>query len=127
MLLTQLRASFDAFIYQFYQQRDFQGAMDKYVSPTLIQHNPQLANGSQAQTNAVISILANYDGPEFQIVLVDEQKGYASVFNRFRGKAGTGLPATGVTDIYRFEGSCMVEHWDVIESLPANSTNPNPF
>jgi len=24
----------------------------------------------------------------------------------------------------RFEESCVVEHWDVIEELPANATNP---
>lgn len=123
----QMRSIFNAFVEQFYLQRDFQGAMDKYVSPNLIQHNPQIANGSQAQVDAVTTILANYDGPEFQLAIVDEERRYGVVYSRFRGKAGTGLPVAGVADVYRFEGSCMVEHWDVIESLPPNSTNPVPF
>ncbi|UKZ54324.1 hypothetical protein TrVGV298_008132 [Trichoderma virens] len=105
---SQMRSIFNTFVDQFYFKRDFQGAMKKFVSSNLIQHNPQIANGSQAQVEVVTSILANYDGPEFEL-------------------AGTGLPITGVADIYRFEGSCMVEHWDVIEGLPPNSTNPMPF
>jgi len=123
----QIRSIFDAFVEQFYFQRDFQGAVDTYVSPNLIQHNPQLANGSQAQVDAVTAILANYNGPDFQLALVDEERGYGVVYSRFQGKQGTGLPFTGVADVYRFEGSCMVEHWDVIEALPPNSTNPVPF
>ena len=123
----RIRSIFDAFVEEFYFQRDFQGAVDTYVSPNLIQHNPQIANGSQAQVNAVTAILANYDGPEFQLALVDEERGYGVVYSRFQGKQGTGLPVTGVADVYRFEGSCMVEHWDVIEALPPNSTNPVPF
>ncbi|UKZ80098.1 hypothetical protein TrVFT333_007863 [Trichoderma virens FT-333] len=122
-----MRSIFNTFVDQFYFKRDFQGAMKKYVSSNLIQHNPQIANGSQAQVEVVTSILANYDGPEFELVIIDVERGYGVVFNRFRGKAGTGLPITGVADIYRFEGSCMVEHWDVIEGLPPNSTNPMPF
>ncbi|KAL7906637.1 hypothetical protein GGI35DRAFT_458552 [Trichoderma velutinum] len=124
---SQIRSIFNDYVDRFYFERDFQSATDKYVSPNLIQHNPQIANGSQAQVDAVISILANYDGPEFELAIIDEERGFGVVFNRFRGKVGTGLPITGVVDIFRFEGSCMVEHWDVIEGLPPNSTNPVPF
>ncbi|KAL7928410.1 hypothetical protein V8C35DRAFT_285257 [Trichoderma chlorosporum] len=124
---AQLRSIFNNFVEQFYFKRDFQGALDKYVSKELIQHNPQIANGTQAMLEAVTAILANYDGPEFELAIVDEERGYGVVFNRFIGKEGTGLPVSGVVDVYRFEGSCMVEHWDVIEGLPANSTNPVPF
>jgi len=75
----------------------------------------------------VSSILPNFDGPNFELLLVDEERGYGIVYNRFVGKPGTGNPLTVAVDIYRFEGSCMVEHWDAIEGLPANSTNPDPF
>jgi predicted SnoaL-like aldol condensation-catalyzing enzyme len=124
---TGIREIFNDFVKQFYIQRDFAGAADKYIASNLIQHNPQIANGRDAEVAAVNNILPKYDGPTFELVLVDEQRGYGIVFNRFIGKPGTGLPLTVVVDIYRFDGCCMVEHWDAIEALPANSTNPDPF
>ena len=30
---------------------------------------------------------------------------------------------TAIVDIVRFEDSCLVEHWNVIQELPANATN----
>jgi predicted SnoaL-like aldol condensation-catalyzing enzyme len=122
-----IREIFSAFVEEFYFQRDFAGAADKYIASNLIQHNPQIANGRDAEVAAVSSILTKYDGPNFELLLVDEQRGYGVVFNRFVGKPGTGIPLTVAVDIYRFDGSCMVEHWDAIEALPANSTNPDPF
>ncbi|UQC88297.1 uncharacterized protein CLUP02_13820 [Colletotrichum lupini] len=35
-----------------------------------------------------------------------------------------GLPLTAVVDIFRFQGSCIVEHWDVATAMPPNATNP---
>ncbi|SCO78565.1 uncharacterized protein FRV6_02778 [Fusarium oxysporum] len=35
-----------------------------------------------------------------------------------------GSPLTAVVDIFRFNGSCIMEHWDALEELPANATNP---
>ena len=29
-----------------------------------------------------------------------------------------------LADIFRLNGSCVVEHWDVNQALPANATNP---
>ena len=31
---------------------------------------------------------------------------------------------TALVDIYRFNGTCIVEHWDVTQVKPANATNP---
>ena len=122
----ELRGIFYDFVEEFYFQRDFAGAAEKYVAPNMIQHNPQVANGSAALV-ASVAPLSNFDGPTFQLALVDEERGYGIVFNRFVAKPGTGLSLTAVADFWRFEGTCMVEHWDVIEALPSNSTNPVPF
>lgn len=35
-----------------------------------------------------------------------------------------GQAPAAITDIWRFEGSCIVEHWDVIQSLPTDTPNP---
>lgn len=36
------------------------------------------------------------------------------------GKAGY----TAVVDVFRMDGSCVVEHWDVLQPKPATASNP---
>lgn len=35
-----------------------------------------------------------------------------------------GAPPTAVVDILKFEGTCVVEHWDVAQARPENPSNP---
>jgi predicted SnoaL-like aldol condensation-catalyzing enzyme len=30
-------------------------------------------------------------------------------------------------DLYRFQGTCIVEHWDVSQTITGNETNPIAF
>ena len=38
-----------------------------------------------------------------------------------------GLATKALVDIYRMDGTCIVEHWDVLQVVPANATNPVGF
>jgi predicted SnoaL-like aldol condensation-catalyzing enzyme len=38
--------------------------------------------------------------------------------------AAPNSPLLAFMDLWRFNGTCMEEHWDVIEALPADATNP---
>ena len=49
----------------------------------------------------------------------DNNIGFAHVRVNQEGEAPLAL-----ADIYRMEGTCIVEHWDVTQYLPANATNP---
>ena len=93
--------------------------MDTFVAENLTQHNPNIANGRDAQTAAVIPI---YNSSNFQLqnVLVDGD--YGMIFNRLTDKGSDGSEYMDVVDIYRFDGSCLVEHWDVIQEGSLNST-----
>src|SRR5882757_10813912 len=65
-----IREIFADFVHIFYSQRNYSLALNKYAAPDLIQHNPTLANGRDAQVAAVLSITAVYD-PSVQVVMVD--------------------------------------------------------
>lgn len=130
----------------FYNQLNFTAAINKYVAENLTQHNPALPNSREAQINAVAALVPNYGPPELQVFMVDDighkpaavndregtsdpgTAGYAMTLTRWPGKNSSGTVLTGVTDIYRVSQSGLfVEHWDLIEALPPNSTNPDPF
>ncbi|KAF7359675.1 Snoal-like polyketide cyclase family protein [Mycena venus] len=34
---------------------------------------------------------------------------------------------TAVVDVFQFNGSCVVEHWDIIQERPVNSTSLHPL
>lgn len=38
-----------------------------------------------------------------------------------------GDPGLAVVDIFRVAGDMIVEHWDVIQDVPARPVNPNPM
>jgi len=126
VLPSQQRALFDDFVQIFYNEANSTEALLKYASVDLIQHNPDVGQGLAAQIAAVPPIFAVYSS-NIQFTSFDESKGYGLIFNKFAGKPGTGLPITGVADVWRWSGTCIVEHWDVIEPLSPNATNPMPF
>jgi predicted SnoaL-like aldol condensation-catalyzing enzyme len=140
-----IREIFSDFVHIFYDQRNYSLALNKYLAPDLIQHNPTLANGRDAEIAAVLSITKGYI-PSVQIFMVDKNgigpaarssngsgaspdtAGFGMTYTRWTGEPGTGLPLTAVVDVYRIDHrGLLVEHWDAIEPLPANTTNPDPF
>ncbi|KXJ88090.1 hypothetical protein Micbo1qcDRAFT_207365 [Microdochium bolleyi] len=80
-----------------------------FIAADYINHNPFVANGSAAAWNVLSPIW-----PGLNI----------TVFNTtFRGNMGW-LNYTSdfgaVVDRFRWEGGCIVEHWDQNETFPAN-------
>lgn len=128
----------------FYDEGNYTLAMTKYLAPNMIQHNPTIANGRDAQIAAVRVITQGYV-PSVQVVMVDKHgmgpaasngssaaspdtAGFAMTYTRWTSEPGKDLPLSGVADVYRIGcDGLFVEHWDAIEALPQNATNPNPF
>jgi len=138
-----IREIFSDFVDIFYYQGNYSLALNKYLAPDMIQHNPGLANGRDVEVATVLSVTKGYI-PSVQVFMVDKHgigpaasngsavspdtAGFGMTFTRWRGAPGTGLPLTAVVDVYRIDyRGLLVEHWDAIEALPANSTNPDPF
>jgi predicted SnoaL-like aldol condensation-catalyzing enzyme len=97
-------------------------AIDQYVAPDMIQHNPQVANGAAAlkalvnglkQDNAKIKV-------EIARVLVDND--FAVVHAKWTDDSRS----YAVFDVLRFNDRYqIVEHWDVFgEKIPADNKNP---
>ncbi|KQN04028.1 MULTISPECIES: nuclear transport factor 2 family protein [unclassified Sphingomonas] len=118
------RAIVTAFAEQFYARRDVKGAFDRFVAPDYIQHNPGIADGRDAAVAALADKFAT-PGARFDVkrILVDGDLAMIHL----HGRTDPASRGGAVADIYRLKDGRIVEHWDVIQPIPATARNPHPM
>src|SRR6266542_2019177 len=77
--------------------------------------------------SAVEALTPKFDGSpdarfEVQRILVDGDLAMVHV-----KATRPSTPPTAVADIYRFSAGCIVEHWDVLQSVPPNPVHDHPM
>lgn len=89
-----------------------------------IQHSPGLANGLAP----LLALIADFDR-EFPGYAIAVKRIIAEgdlVFAHCHYTYGARDPrGKAIAEVFRFEGDRIVEHWDVIQDVPAESRNPN--
>ncbi|OQN95550.1 hypothetical protein B0A48_18394 [Cryoendolithus antarcticus] len=97
------------FVNEFYIVKNLTVAYGSFVSADYIQHNPSVGQGAAAAIS--------YLSPFWQTTTItilhlgfDDSIGWI----HFRVDGLTPQPLA-ITDIYRFDPSCIQEHWDVIQ------------
>ncbi|HET6824818.1 MAG TPA: nuclear transport factor 2 family protein [Amnibacterium sp.] len=121
--MTDSRELMTDFARLFYTERDPRAAFARYVAPDYIQHNPGLPDGPEAAVEG-LEPKFRAGGARFEIqrILVDGDLAVVHV------KASRpGAPDTAVADFYRIEDGRIVEHWDVLQAVPASSANAHPM
>ncbi|RPA86433.1 hypothetical protein BJ508DRAFT_133764 [Ascobolus immersus RN42] len=114
------RAILDTFIDTFLVKKQPANAMRDHVAEDYIQHNPGVLSGRQNAINA----FAGMSTASFRYTIIT--KGFDNNIGWFHYKMempGGGQPYA-VTDFVRFNGTCIQEHWDVVQQRPANPRNP---
>jgi predicted SnoaL-like aldol condensation-catalyzing enzyme len=118
------RTIIEGFVEIFYRQKNVRKAFMEYVSEDYIQHNPSIIDGREA---AIEMLEPKFSQPEasFDIkrILVDGNLAMVHLHGRMNADALGGA----VADIYRIENGKIVEHWDVLQAVPAESINPHPM
>lgn len=112
------RELFFAFINDLYVKKDVIGAFDTYIAESLIEHDPFDAQGRAANAAKLANIIPYVPSTVLRMSF-DNNVGLAHV----RVNEANEEPIA-LADIYRMDGTCIVEHWDVTQSRPANATNP---
>jgi predicted SnoaL-like aldol condensation-catalyzing enzyme len=122
--MTDHREAFTHFCDLFYTKKRVRDAFDFLVAENYRQHNPAIPDGPEP---AIQMLTPKFDlSPEasfeIQRILVDGDLAMVHV------KASRpGAPDAAVADIYRFDGDRIVEHWDVLQPVPADAVHDHPM
>ena len=112
-----------AFYQGLFGDKDY-SVIDKYIVKDYIQHNPSLADGSEALKNAVQVWLK--DVPKGKVNFQHTAADGDLVFLHVKTYGATGKP-TAIVEIFKVKNNQIVEHWDVVQEVPEKSANEHPM
>jgi len=103
-------------------QKDYDAAA-KYFGPRYIQHNPGAANGPEGFKRLVTFLKEKFPNSHSEIKQVIAE-GDLVVLHVHSKREPTDR-GRAIVDIFKVENGKIVEHWDVIQDIPATSANDN--
>jgi len=111
---------------QFYQNaindKNF-AAAEPYLGSWYIQHNPQAQDGIDGFKQFIEYLKSTYPQSHSEIKRIIADGAYVILHVHSNKEPGTRGQA--IMDIFRLEHNKIVEHWDVIQEIPAESANNN--
>ncbi|OPG09892.1 SnoaL-like polyketide cyclase [Streptomyces sp. GKU 895] len=98
-------------------------AIDRYWGPEYDQHNPNIPNGVEGVKAGLGAFFEQF--PELKVTpkRVIAEGDLVAVHSHYVNAPGERGQA--VVDLFRVRGGKIVEHWDVIQDVPATSANDN--
>jgi len=100
-------------------------AADRYVAEGLVEHNPNLRAAGRKQFLAnVLAGFSDYHGEIQEILAAGDKVVVRTLWTGTQDGPFLGRPASGAkvrfttADFFRIENGKLVEHWDVVDSLP---------
>ncbi|KAK0247885.1 hypothetical protein LTR91_006516 [Friedmanniomyces endolithicus] len=114
---------FAAFVQEFYVVRNVANAFKLYIVADYIQHNPyEPPNGAAGSVEYLTPIFSN-----LSIGVEVLHQGFGGGIGWVHSRIDNIYPyprPVAIADIFEFTDSCVKEHWDVTQELPADATNP---
>lgn len=103
-------------------RKDFEAGR-KYMGATYRQHAPYAQDGPEGLRQFVEWFRDTFPAHRYEIKRVIAEGDY--VVLHVHGMGGPNPDGEAVVDIFRVEDGKVVEHWDLIQPIPAKSDNPN--
>lgn len=97
-------------------------AVDKYISPDIIEHNPYIGDGIQSFRDFLVYFNAKKVKGPVDIRRTGVNGDIVWLHIKTTGLNGEPL---AVVDISRVKNGKIVEHWDVIQDIPPLSESKN--
>jgi predicted SnoaL-like aldol condensation-catalyzing enzyme len=118
------RAIVEKFVDLFYRQKNVREAFERYVVEDYIQHNPAIADGRAAAIKALEPMFSRAQA-QFDIKRILVDGNLAAV--HLHGRPSSSDAGGAVVDLFRLENGKIVEHWDVLQAMPATAANAHPM
>lgn len=112
-----------AFYEKLINEFDAEGAFAQYGGQTYIQHTPVIKDGREGVTEFISWLRSNY--PESHMEIRRAFSDGNMVILHSHWVRSPGERGDAVVDFFRVENGKVVEHWDVIQPIPATSANSN--
>ncbi|HCM77771.1 MAG TPA: hypothetical protein DIS90_15415 [Cytophagales bacterium] len=98
-------------------------AIEKYVGKEYIQHNPQVADGTQGFIGYFERMQKEYPNKSIEFVRCIAEGDLVALHTH---QIWPGNEAYVTMDFFRFdENGKICEHWDAIQQIPDEAANPN--
>jgi predicted SnoaL-like aldol condensation-catalyzing enzyme len=114
----QQKAIFDAFIKSYYVKKNLHESYNTFFAEDFIQHSPAAVGNGRKNTTDWLT--PYWPCVEFKVVrsVFADNIGVVHVWEARNDKYHT------MAEFFRMDGTCIVEHWDVMQDFPADAKNP---
>jgi len=116
------RVVLDFFDLAFVKRQPGQAA-ERYLGAGYTQHNPTAPDGAAAFSGLIAGLFAQAPEASFHLKRVIAEDDL--VVLHYNLKFLPDDPGQAVVDIFRVQNGQIVEHWDVMQPVPAESANSN--
>ena len=116
---TEQISIWNEFVQKFYYAKNMKAAFNDHFSTSWIEHAPSAPPGTLNQTiDALTGLVAISNFTVFHSTIYNNT-GLVHLRQDTQGSA-----PVAIADIFQFNGSCIVEHWDITQEKTANAPNP---